>query len=123
MFNYRNKSGEPYSVTYESGIDQVPRFDAHLAVYGEKKSVSIQYNTPYIKGLPIVVEVDELNENGERTHRIVQTSFEDAYTAELSELYECLIHGKPIKTSVADAVEDLILFDMMYEQYNAQMAA
>lgn len=120
MFNYRNKSGEPYSVTYESGIDQVPRFDAHLAVYGVKKSVSIQYNTPYVKGLPIVVEVDELNEKGERTRRSVQTSFEDAYTAELRELYECLLHGKPIKTSVADAMEDLTLFDMMHKQYNAQ---
>lgn len=86
MFNYRNKSGEPYSVTYESGIDQVPRFDAHLAVYGEKKSVSIQYSTPHVKGLPIVVEVDELNEKGERTHSTVQTSLENAYTAELREL-------------------------------------
>ena len=122
MFNYRNKSGEPYSVTYESGIDQVPRFDAHLAVYGEKKSVSIQYNTPYVKGLPIVVEVDELNEKDERTHRTLQTSFEDAYTAELRELYDCLVHAKPIKTSVADAMEDLTLFDMMHKQYNAQLA-
>lgn len=43
MFNYKNeKSGEPFSVTYESGIDAVPRFDAHLTVYGEKKTVSIQ---------------------------------------------------------------------------------
>ena len=122
MFNYRNKSGEPYSVTYESGIDQVPRFDAHLAVYGEEKSVSIQYNTPYVKGLPIVVEIDELNEKGERTHRTVQTSFEDAYTAEMRELYECLVNGKPIKTSVADAMEDLTLFDMMHRQYNIQSA-
>ena len=68
------------------------------------------------------MEVDELNENGERTHRTVQTRFEDAYTAELRELYECLVHGKPIKTSVADATEDLMLFDMMYKQYNAQIA-
>jgi hypothetical protein len=41
IFNYRNKSGEPFSVAYESGIDSVPRFDAHLTVYGERKTVRI----------------------------------------------------------------------------------
>jgi predicted dehydrogenase len=46
IFNYRNRDGSSYAVTYESGIDLVPRFDAHLAVYGEKKTVSIQYDTP-----------------------------------------------------------------------------
>lgn len=46
IFNYKNRDGSPYAVTYESGIDLVPRFDAHLAVYGEKKTVWIQYNTP-----------------------------------------------------------------------------
>lgn len=42
LFAYRNKDGTPFSVTYESGIDEVPLFDAHLAVYGSKKRVSIQ---------------------------------------------------------------------------------
>lgn len=42
LFAYRNTDGTPYSVTYESGIDHVPIFDAHLAVYGEKKRVSIK---------------------------------------------------------------------------------
>jgi Oxidoreductase family, NAD-binding Rossmann fold len=46
IFNYRNKDGSPFAVTYESGIDLVPRFDAHLAVYGERKTVSIHYDTP-----------------------------------------------------------------------------
>lgn len=39
---YRNKDGSPYSVTYESGIDEVPVFDAHLSVYGAKKRVTIK---------------------------------------------------------------------------------
>jgi hypothetical protein len=46
IFNYRNRDGSTYAVTYESGINLVPRFDAHLAVYSEKKTVSIQYDTP-----------------------------------------------------------------------------
>ncbi len=100
IFNYKNKTGEPFAVTYESGIDSVPRFDASLAVYGQKKSVSIQYNTPYIKGLPIVVKVDELNEHGEATSREILSSFEDAYTVELKDMYVCFALGAPIKTTV-----------------------
>ena len=46
IFNYKNRDRSPFAVTYESGIDLVPRFDAHLAVYGERKTVSIQYDTP-----------------------------------------------------------------------------
>jgi hypothetical protein len=42
MMSFKNKDGSPYSVTYESGIDQVPVFDAHLSVYGPKKRVTIK---------------------------------------------------------------------------------
>ncbi|CZR50134.1 related to NAD binding Rossmann fold oxidoreductase [Phialocephala subalpina] len=120
IFNYRNKTGEPYSVTYESGIDSVPRFDANLAVYGERKTVSIQYDTPYVKGLPIKVKVEELNETGEATSREILSSFEDAYTVELKEMYECFVNGKAIKTTAADASKELELFDMMYKQLAKQ---
>ncbi|GAB7366678.1 hypothetical protein MBLNU230_g8661t1 [Neophaeotheca triangularis] len=121
MFNYKNqKSGEPFSVTYESGIDAVPRFDAHLTVYGEKKTVSIQYNTPYVGvggGLPITVKIDQLNEYGEAESKEVLCSFESAYTAEMRELHACLTAGKPIKTTTQDAMQDLRLFDLMYKAY------
>lgn len=123
MFNYKNqKTGEPYAVTYESGIDAVPDFDAHLAVYGEKKRVSIKYDTPFVKGLAITVTVHEVNEFGEIEKREMMGSYEDAYTAELQELYECLVRGKEIKTSTEDAREDLRLFDMMYQRWDQQSA-
>ena len=68
----------------------------------------------YVKGLPIKVKVDELNESGEAVTREVLSSFQDAYTCEFEELYKCLVEGKPIKTSAGDALDDLRLFDMMY---------
>jgi predicted dehydrogenase len=119
MFDYRNHTSphEPFTCVYETGIDSVPRFDSHVTVYGEGKTVSIQYDTPFVKGLGITVEVDEMNEQGEQVHRTIQTSYEDAYTAELKELYSCVAEGKPIKTTAADAVEDLKLFDMMLKKY------
>ena len=50
IFNYHNKDGSPFAVRYESGIDNVPRYDAHLALYGQDETVSIQYDTPSVKG-------------------------------------------------------------------------
>lgn len=124
IFNYRNANGdgEPFAVTYESGIDAVPRFDAHLAVYGEMKTVSIQYDTPYVKGLPIKVQVVELV-NGQAVTREVLASYEDAYTVELKEMYVCFTEGKEIKTSAEDAMHDLRLWTMMMEKHNKDLLA
>lgn len=122
IFNYRNEDGSSFAVTYESGIDNVPRFDAHLAVYGQDKTVSILYDTPYIKGLPIKVRVDEKNEHGHAVSREIVSSFQDAYTSEYLELYDCLTEGKRIKTSAQDAYRDLKLFDMMYKRYEGDLS-
>ncbi|MCJ1431590.1 hypothetical protein MMC27_000945 [Xylographa pallens] len=123
LMTYRNRGGakEAFAVVYESGVDDVPRFDAHVAVYGERKSVEIRYDTPFVKGLPIVVVVEEKGEGGEKVRREVMSSYEDAYTAEMRELWGCLVEGKECKTTVKDALEDLRLFDMMYKAYDGQM--
>jgi predicted dehydrogenase len=123
IFSYRNKTGEPFSVTYESGLDSVPFFDADLTVYGEHKRVSIKYDTPYVKGLAIKVTVQEVSKAGEVSSRELIASYEDAYTAELQELYESIVKGKPVKTSARDALEDLKLYDLMYQKYNESQAS
>ncbi|KAH8647554.1 hypothetical protein BGZ60DRAFT_391040 [Tricladium varicosporioides] len=119
MFDYKNQNQphERFTCLYETGIDSVPRFDSQVAVFGEEKSVTICYDTPFVKGLGITVEIDELNEHGEKCHRSLQTSYEDAYTAELKDLYECVAGGKEIKTTVIDAMKDLELFKMMMMKY------
>ncbi|KPM43795.1 hypothetical protein AK830_g2747 [Neonectria ditissima] len=121
MFDYRNRTPpyDRYTAVYETGIDSVPRFDSEVAVFGENKSVTICHQTPFVKGLGITVEIDELNEHGEKCHRTLQASYEDAYTAELKDLYACIVEGKDIKTTAMDAVEDLKLFKMMMDKYPA----
>jgi hypothetical protein len=73
-----------------------------------------------VKGLPIVVNVDELNDAGEASSRKILSSFEDAYTVELKNVYSCFVEGKPIKTTAEDALQDLKLFDLMYNQHAKQ---
>ncbi|KAJ5950068.1 hypothetical protein N7454_001652 [Penicillium verhagenii] len=119
IMSFRNKDGSTYSTTYESGIDQVPVFDAHIAVYGEKKRVILKFDSPYVKGLPIYVEVDEVNEHGEIQHRKILSSYEDAYTAELQQVHDAFQSQKPYKTTLADAKNDLEIFDMFYKSWGS----
>lgn len=65
-----------------------------------------------------MVEVEEVNEEGDIQRRSMVSSYEDAYTAQLQELYQCFINGKTIKTSVEDASQDPELCRLMYQAWN-----
>ncbi|KAH6889245.1 hypothetical protein B0T10DRAFT_572616 [Thelonectria olida] len=101
-----------FSVSYESGIDDVPRFDAHIEVYSKTKTVRIQYDTPYVKGLPITLHIAE-NCDGVYKDSTVRVTYEDAYTQEMKELYDWITKDKPIKTTIEDSENDLKIFGMI----------
>ncbi|KAF8538161.1 hypothetical protein BDD12DRAFT_843685 [Trichophaea hybrida] len=104
-----------FAVTYESGFDDVPRFDAHLEIFGRKKTVKVQYDTPYVKGLPVVLTVREAvgGDKGAYQERTVRRTYEDPYTLELKELWEMVVNGKDVKTTAEDARKDLEVFGMV----------
>ena len=54
------------------------------------------------------------------SERVVCSHYEDACTAELKEIHACFTGGKAIKTSAEDAVQDLKIFEMIYEQWERQ---
>ncbi|BGP19001.1 hypothetical protein JCM10213_009290 [Rhodosporidiobolus nylandii] len=102
-----------FTATYESGVDQVPDFDAHIEVIGDGKRLKLKYDTPYVKGLPIVIEIKEADENGHYVERAVRPTYKDAYTLQHEQLHAALTEGKPWKTTPQDAAEDLKIFDMI----------
>ena len=101
-------------MTYESGIDEVPRFDAHIEVYSLNKSVRVSWDSPYVKGLPVTMTVRE-NVDGTYSETSVRKTYEDPYTLEMKELYEVVALGKQIKTTAKDAKEDLKTFQMLMQ--------
>ncbi|KAJ4986957.1 myo-inositol 2-dehydrogenase [Stagonosporopsis vannaccii] len=101
-----------FTVSYESGIDNIPRFDAHIEVYSSNKTVRIQYDTPYVKGLPITMHVCE-NVDGVFRESVVRRSYEDAYTLEMKRLWQLVTDNSPVKTTAEDALQDLELFSMI----------
>jgi hypothetical protein len=54
MFQY-----DGFPVIYESGINNVPIFDAHIEIYSQEKIVRVNYDTPYVKGLPVTMTIRE----------------------------------------------------------------
>lgn len=102
-----------FPVTYESGLSNVPQFDAHIEVYSPDKIVRVDYDTPYVKGLPVTMTIREKVGDAGFQERKIRKTYQDAYTLELIELYECVVDGKLPKTSVADARNDIELFKMI----------
>lgn len=112
---------DEFAVNFESGINGVPTFDANIEVYGQDKIVRIQYDTPYVKGLPVTMTIREKVPSLTRDdasgfqERVVRRTYEDPFTLEMLEFYECVVNGKPIKSSVEDARGELELWKMIMQ--------
>lgn len=109
LFKYND-----FPVTYESGLIGVPQFDAHIEVYSVDKIVRINYDTPYIKGLPVTMTIREKVGDGFQ-ERTIRKTFTDPYTLELLALHDDVINRKTPKTSVKDARKDIELFKMILQ--------
>lgn len=104
MFEY-----DGFNATFETGIHQIGRFDAHLEVYGDRKAVKVQYNTPYIRHLPTVLHVDETEGDAFAVSE-TRPTFKDPYTVEIETFYDVVTKGLVPKTTPEDAKQDLVLF-------------
>jgi predicted dehydrogenase len=98
-----------FTVSYDSGLSDVPDFDAHIQVYSANKIVRVKYEWAYIKGAQTTMRIVESSDDTYREPFIRHTQ-EDEYTLELKEFYRAVTTGKPIKTSAQDARMDLDIF-------------
>jgi predicted dehydrogenase len=103
----------PFVCQFETGIDRIARFDAHLEVYGSQKVVRIQYDTPYVRNSPIRLFVTEDNGRGGVTSLDSNPAWGDPFVAEWKAFYENITQHKAPKTGPADFVHDLELFAEM----------
>ncbi|CAL5872390.1 uncharacterized protein PFLUO_LOCUS6654 [Penicillium psychrofluorescens] len=151
IFHYTGTKHDdhPFTLLYEAGVDAVPRCDAHLTVYGERKSVSLQYDFPCPgesigEGRMVRVVVEEgvdgdgaeavngngcgvsngNTSNGVARSRVKKTetvsSCEEAYTHEFMALHAYLVDNVPAKTSADDGLQDLKMLCMIFEHYDRQ---
>lgn len=102
-----------FPVTYESGLIEVPQFDAHIEVYSPNKIVRVNFDSPYIKGLPVTMTIRERIGKTGFQERTIRKTYEDPYTLEFYDFYDCVVNNKAPKTSAADARKDVELFQMI----------
>ena len=72
----------------------------------------MQFDSPYIKGLPVTLHIVETIE-GTYKETTLRKTYEDPYTSELKEFYAAVAEGKNIKTTAKDARKDLEIFGMI----------
>jgi predicted dehydrogenase len=103
-----------FYTTFETGVDNQRRFDAHLEVFGENKSLKIQYNTPYIRHLPTTLIVNETIGDS-YSEKVIRPTFKDPYQCEIEYFYEVVTNGAQPKTTPEDYKQDLAVFKMIIE--------
>lgn len=128
-----DKPSVPFQVSYETGIHEIGTFDAYIEVYCQNAVVRLDYDTPYVKGLPIHVTVrSNCGPDGRGyEERKIRPTFVDAYSAEFIRLHSAL-HSLPVNDGSnqeqllrqgwgkanamcgpEDAVKDLDIFHMI----------
>jgi predicted dehydrogenase len=103
----------PYVCQFETGIDHLARFDAHLEAYGDQKVVRVQYDTPYVRNSPVRLIVTEANRAGGVTIADANPAWGDPFVEEWKAFYENVTKNQAPKTGPADFVQDLELFAEM----------
>jgi predicted dehydrogenase len=104
-----------YVCQFETGVDEIPRFDAHIEVFGARHKLRLQYGTPYVRNLPITLTVLEANGHGGTVERTIQPEWGDAFTAEWLAFHEHVVQRTQPAMNAADFRHDLDLFADMIE--------
>jgi predicted dehydrogenase len=98
-----------FVATYETGVDDQLRFDAHLEVYGASGTMRVQYDTPYVRHFPTTLEIEQTDGTSyERT--VIRPHLKDPYTHELEYFHDVVTTGATPKTTPEDYVLDMRLF-------------
>jgi hypothetical protein len=89
-------------------------------VYGQTKTVTIHYDLPYARAQPVRVVVETADERGGLMQTETVSTWEEAYQEELRALSKYLVEGEKAKTTARDSLQDIRLFQTIFEQYDRQ---
>ena len=98
-----------FTALYEAVIDDVSRFDAGIEVLTQRQHFKMNYDTPYIRNLPTRLEITTSSDTDTGTE-IIGPVYEDPFRIELDAFHDSIATGRPNRTTLADSLEDLLLF-------------
>jgi predicted dehydrogenase len=104
MFDYGG-----FTALYECLIADVVRFEAGFEVNTQNKRIAFQYPTPYVRNLPMGLEVQTSTPTDNSL--FIRGPFHmDPFEVEWRTFHAACVEGGPNPTPLADAVPDLALF-------------
>ncbi|NTG45454.1 Gfo/Idh/MocA family protein [Rhizobium rhizogenes] len=101
---------------FETGVDRIARFGAHIEVYTPEKMVRVDYDTPYIRHQPATLTVTSADGPHGVTVSRGHNSRQDSFVAEWRRFHAAITQGATIKTDVVDARLDLELFAQIMQK-------
>jgi len=104
---------ERFVCHYETADHQMAHFDASIQIYGADQIVRVQYDTPYIRNLPVRLAVMRGNGRGGVVESSENPCWGDAFVEEWKAFFECIRSDMPSKASPTDFRADLELFREM----------
>jgi predicted dehydrogenase len=107
-FDYGHYVGQ-----FETAVDRVPHFDAHIEVYTESEIFRVDYDTPYIRHLPAKLSVTGTHGSAGIAHSSAFPTRYDSFGVEWRAFHKNVMSGSKPKTSISDAREDLEIFSDM----------
>jgi predicted dehydrogenase len=99
-----------YVCQFETAIDQIPHFDAHIEVSTDSKVLRLDFDTPYIRHQPARLTVTGIHGTAGLSQTSAFPSRYDSFAVEWREFHRNIAAGSMPKTSIADAREDLEIF-------------
>jgi len=94
---------------FAAGFDRIPRVDATIEVFGERRVVEVRFDVSHIRNLPVRTTVTDANETGGVDVRTSHPSWGDPFVEEWRAFHRHVTEGSWPKTSPADSREDLEL--------------
>ena len=98
---------------FETGVDHLARFDARVEVLLPDETVEVIWDTPYIRHQPARLRVTAQNTAQGVTVSEGYPSRQDSFVPQWERFHAAITQGAPVKTSIADAMEDHRLIEMI----------
>ena len=101
---------------FSTGADNIPRYDTCLEVFGESRVIRVDYDTPFVRNLPITLSITESGDGVSQTRSVTHPGWGDAFTEEWRAFHHSLVSGEPPKASPQDFRHDLLLYREMIQR-------
>ena len=98
---------------FSSGSDNIPRYDTYLQVWGDDMNLRVDYDTPFVRNLPVTLTVTASSDGARKTHTVTQPGWGDAFTEEWRAFHDSVMTGEQPKASPRDFRQDMLLFREM----------